>query len=88
MYGMLLTTAIVNEKAVYGKMFPVSALLDGGSQLSFIVLTLVMNLGLCVNRFSLSAIGIRNMTAISAMSACGIDVFSKQSISIFKLIML
>lgn len=28
---ILLTNAIVNEKAVYGKMFPVSALLDSGS---------------------------------------------------------
>lgn len=81
---MLLTTAIVIEEAVYGKMFPVSVLLDSRSQL-FITSTLVMN---CVKKCHLSVIGINNMAAISVMCACGIDVFSRQSVSIFKLIML
>jgi len=48
----------------------------------------VMNLGFCVNRCCLSVIGINNMAVISVVCTCGIDVLSKHSVSIFKLIML
>lgn len=78
---MLLTTTIVNEKGVNGKMFLTSAFYWQWKPI-------VMNLGLCVNKCSLSVIGINNMAAISVVSTCGIDVFSNQSVLIFKLIML
>ena len=40
----------------------------------------MMNLGLCVNICSLSVIGLNNMAAISVVSTCVIDVFSKQCV--------